>query len=178
MNARAPKLLVTGAVLVASGLLIFGVALLHVSFAPRTYAAQAKLLIQPGPTAPALLKLDNLLREFSRLDHDLRIDKPRSGSVFGITAFALTPEAAATRANQRRRELQEKVRAQTKVQVVLIAEAQPNPRAVRPNTKAILAVSGAAALNLAIVGVFCLLIGFLKGRALLTSPGISSQTLA
>jgi uncharacterized protein involved in exopolysaccharide biosynthesis len=178
LNARAPKLLVTGAVLVASGLLIFGVALLHVSFAPRTYAAQAKLLIQPGLTAPALLKLDNLLREFSRLDHDLRIDKPRSGSVFGITAFALTPEAAATRANQRGRELQEKVRAQTKVQVVLIAEAQPNPRAVRPNTKAILAVSGAAALNLAIVGVFCLLIGFLKGRALLTSPGISSQTLA
>ena len=178
MRAHSRKLSVAGAALVVSALLVFGVALLYVWFAPKTYSAQAMILILPALSNAAPITLKDLPLESFKQDRNLKIENPSGSSVFDVVAFAPTPEAAVTHAHQRVRELREKVRSQLKASASVIQQPEPNPRAVRPNRKAIIAISGVAALNLAVVGVICLLVGFLKNRALSAAPKMPAQTIA
>lgn len=177
VRTRSRKLLVGGAALVVSAILVFGTALLYVWLAPKTYSAHAKVSIERGSHEIAV-RFEDLPLESFKQDRNLIIRTFRNTSLFEIVAFGHTPEAAARHANQRVRELADKVRSQLKAQVYLIEEAEPNPRAVRPNRKAIIAISGVSALNLAVVGVICLLVGFLKNRALSATPKMPAQTIA
>ncbi len=161
-----------------SALLVFGIALIYVWLAPKTFSARARLSIQPESPNDAPIRLQDLPLESFKQDRYLEIQNFRGSTLFEIIAFASKPDAAASHASQRGRELEEQVRSQLKARVSLIESAEPNPRPVRPNRKAILAISGVSSLNLAVAGVICLLVGFLKNRALLAAPKMSAERTA
>ena len=70
----------------------------------------------------------------------------------------------------------EKLNARLDADITKIASASSG-RPVRPKVKALLALSGFASLNLALVGVIFLLVGFLKGRAR-SAPDLSASASA
>ena len=177
MNLRPRTLSLIGAALVAIALLAFGIALLYVRFAPKTYASSTKVLIRPKSPQAAPIKFDDLPLDLFRHDRNITIMQPLNSSVFEIRALASEPAAAAILANQRTRDLEAAVRTQSKADFSIIEQAVPNPRPVRPASRKILTISGVAALNVGFVGVICLIAGFWKSRRPLTQE-VSPQTAA
>lgn len=90
--------------------------------------------------------------------------------MFIMRAFGPTPDAAVEHVNKSARELEEQVRRSLNASVSIVESATANPHPVRPNRKAIFILSGAAALNLAFLGIVFLLIGWAKARRVLKKP--------
>ena len=163
MNLRPRTLSLTCAALVAIALLVFGIALLYVRFAPKTYASSTKVIIRPQSPQDAI-KFNDLVVDLFKHDRDITIINLRNTYVFEIKTSASEPAAAAALANQRTQELEEAVHAKSKADFSIIEQAVPNPRPVRPASRKILTISGVVALNVGLVGVICLLAGFWKSR--------------
>jgi hypothetical protein len=175
VRTTSRKLSIVGAALVASAALLFAIASLYVWLAPKTYSAKVLIRVQPRSAGPPGQIEAEMLEAFKH-DRNVMISVSRGSSVFGIVAFDAEPERAVQLAETRTRELMEKLNARLDADLTKIASASRG-RPVRPKVKAILALSGFASLNLALIGFIFLLVGFLKRRAL-SVPDISASASA
>jgi hypothetical protein len=164
VKSRPRKSFIAGVSLIAVALLVMVVAALYVAFAPRVFSSAALVMITFGPPKNRPARLDELpLRSFSQ-DRNLIISQGRGSAVIKIDAFAAGPETAAVRANQCVSELSKVVRSQMTAQFSILATAVPYSRPVRPAKQKIFVTSAIVALNLAIAGTTCLVVGFFGKR--------------
>jgi len=116
--------------------------------------------------------------ESFRHDRNLVIQQAKGSSLIDIVGFGSTPEGAAALANQRADELGGIVRSQLQAKFSLVAVAEPNQRPVRPMKQKILAIAAIGSINLGMVGVMCLVVGFLRRRRKLIVEQQPAQGIA
>jgi capsular polysaccharide biosynthesis protein len=178
VNLRSRKLQFTGGTLIVIALMVMATAAMYVWLAPPTYSAHVRVMIRPASAVAAPVRLQDLPLDSFKEDRNLRIENPRGSSLFEITAFASTPEAAVDLVSKHLREFEANVRSQLKADVSIIELAEANPHPVRPNRKAIFTISGITALNVAFVGVVLFVTGLLQSRRLSGAQATPDQLTA
>jgi capsular polysaccharide biosynthesis protein len=176
VRTTSRKLAIAGSALIASAVLIFAIASLYVWLAPKTYSAKVIIRIQTRSAAAPPGQVEAVMLGAFKHDRNVVIRWSRGSSLFEVVAFDAAPDRAVQLAEMRARELVEKLNARLDADITKIASASSG-HPVRPKVKAILALSGFASLNLALIGFFFLLAGFLKRRAH-SVPDISASATA
>jgi len=179
MILRPRTLCLAGATLMAVALLTLGIAALYVWLAPRTYSSSARLIVRSkSPQSPPINFAALPLDIFKHDPNITIIYNPMMTSLFEVKAYARDSNAAAGLANQRAWEFGIAFRSRSKADFSIIQQALPRPLPVRPAGRQILTISGIVALNVGLVGIICLIAGFLKGRrdsvALDASPRVAA----
>ena len=157
----ARKLSIVGVALIASAVLIFGMASLYVSLAPKTYSAKVMLRITPRSAAVSPGQIEVEMGKAFEHDHAVMITFPRGSSLFEVVAFDRDPDGAAQLAEQKAFELIKILDARLETAISKVSSASRG-RPVRPKVKSILVTAGITSLNLAIAGFICLFVGFWK----------------
>jgi hypothetical protein len=177
MNKNSRTTWIVGTALSLVALLVFGAALGYVRLAPKIYSGNVTLHLKPRSGDVTQAQIGTAVLGASKQHRDIRIENPRGTSLFKIKAFATSPADANRLAEAQSAAVIKQLKTQLNVDISKV-DSGSSPRPVRPHTQAILTVAAIASLNLAVGGLACLVIGFLKARNASVIPEASLPTRA